>query len=274
MSPSDLGVILAIALAAGAFGAMLGLGGGIILVPALILLQGAPRTEAVAASVVSVIATSSAAAIAYVRDHYTDIRLGLILETSTAVGSVAGALLAGHLSDRLVAALFATLLVAAAVSLLRRRDEEAAVAIASETPFLEGSYNALPAGETVRYGVVRLREGLAGGLLAGMVSAILGVGGGLVKVPLMVLRMGVPMRVAIATSNFMIGVTAVATAVPYYAAGYVNPYLAAPCALGVLIGARTGARFAQRSRSLLLRRTFACVLLYTAYTMARRSVAP
>ncbi|HSV72376.1 MAG TPA: sulfite exporter TauE/SafE family protein [Chthonomonadales bacterium] len=271
MTAPDLGVILAISLVAGAIGAMLGLGGGIILVPALIFLQDVPRTEAVAASVVSVIATSSAAAIAYVRDHHADIRLGLVLETTTAVGAVTGAIVAGYLSDRFVAALFAAMLVLASLSLVRRPADTSTPATAAGAAFLEGSCAAEHGGGRARYGVVRLREGLAGGLLAGIISAILGVGGGLVMVPIMVVRMGVPMRVAIATSALMIGVTAVATAIPYYAAGHVNPHLAAPCALGVLVGARAGARLAQRTRSLVLRRAFACVLLYTAYTMARRA---
>lgn len=271
MTPVEFAEILAVAFGAGIFGAMLGLGGGVILVPALIAVMHVEPRVAVAASVVSVIATSSAAAVAYVRDHYTNIRLGLLLETSTSSGAIAGAFVARYLSGEVVAGLFSALLLYAAFSIVRPA-AAASVAAEAEAPGgIAGSYYDEAAMRQVQYRVHRLHEGLSAGLFAGMVSAILGVGGGIVKVPVMTTRMGVPIRVAIATSNFMIGITAVATAIPYYASGLVNPYLAAPCALGVLAGARTGVRLARRTRTRYMRGAFSLVLLYTSYTMARRA---
>jgi hypothetical protein len=251
---------------------MLGLGGGIILVPALVqVLKLEPRI-AVAASLVSVIATSCAGAVAYVRDRHADIRLGMLLETSTTVGAILGAVLAGYLSGEMVAGIFAALLVYAAYAISRPVAAPPTTEAKEEAATLTGSFYDQVLKQQVEYRVVRVKEGLMAGFFAGNISAILGVGGGLILVPAMTTRMGVPLRVAVATSNFMIGVTAVATAIPYYAKGLVNPYYAAPCALGVLLGARVGSKLAQRTRSLYLRRAFSLVLLYTAYTMARRAM--
>lgn len=269
MTPTQFVEVFIVAILAGVFGAMLGLGGGIILVPALIKIVGVEPRVAVAASLVSVIATSSAAAIAYVRDHYTDVRLAMLLETTTTLGAIVGAVVARYLTGETVAALFAGLLVYAALAILRPVEPVPVPVVA--TGELTGSYFDDVKGEEVAYRVGRLPFGLAAGFFAGNVSAILGVGGGLIMVPAMTTRMGVPLRVAVATSNFMIGVTAVATAIPYYVHGDINPYLAAPCALGVLIGARFGARLTQKTKSSYLRAAFALVLLYTAYTMAGRA---
>jgi uncharacterized protein len=267
----QLAEIIGIAVFAGGFGSLLGLGGGIILVPALIAIMRVEPRVAVAASVVSVIATSSAAAVAYVRDHLSDIRLGLVLEVTTTLGAILGAFVARYLSGEVVAGLFAALLVYSAVAILRPPAAAPLAPAVDDRAALTGSFHDPVQGKTVVYRVVRLKEGLAAGFVAGNLSAILGIGGGLVKVPVMATRMGVPIRVAVATSNFMIGVTAVATAIPYYASGAIDPYLAAPCALGVLVGARGGARLARRARSQQIKVGFALVLLYTAYTMARRA---
>jgi len=272
VTPGQFAEILVIAVFAGAFGAMLGLGGGIILVPALVQILGLELRLAVAASLVSVIATSSAGAVAYVRDHYADIRLGLILEAGTTVGAILGTILARYLSGQTVAGLFAVLLLYAAYAILHPPSAAPQPANTNDPAALTGSYFDRFQKKQVTYRVTRLREGLLAGFFAGNISAILGVGGGLVLVPVMTTLMGIPLRVAAATSTFMIGVTAVATAIPHYVSGLVNPYYAAPCALGVLLGARVGAPLAQRTRSRYLRAAFSAVLLYTAYTMARRAL--
>ncbi|HXG24121.1 MAG TPA: sulfite exporter TauE/SafE family protein [Chthonomonadales bacterium] len=271
MTPIHFVEIFLIAVFAGVFGAMMGLGGGIILVPALLAILHVDRQVAVAASVVSVIATSSAAAIAYVRDCYADIRLALLLETATTPGAIVGAVLAQHLSDEFVAALFAFFLVYAAYALVRTKAYTPVDTTVASPHAITGSYYDLEGRKQVDYRVFRTHEGLIAGFFAGNLSAILGVGGGLIMVPAMATRMGVPLRVAVATSNLMIGVTAVTTAIPYYATGAVNPYYAAPCALGVLLGARAGAGLAKHTRSHYIRLAFAVVLLYTAYTMAIRA---
>ncbi len=271
MTPLQFLEIFLVAIFAGVFGAMLGLGGGIILVPALILILHVDQPTARAASLISVIATSSAATIPYLRDRYTDVRLGLLLETSTALGAVTGVLLAVFLSDRFVAGLFALLLTYSAYAILRPTNPSVPVEKTDVPNALEGSYFDRVLKRQVVYRVIRLREGLLAGFFAGNVSAILGVGGGLIQVPVMTIRMGVPIRVAAATSTFIMGVTAAATSIPYYFLEQINPYLAAPCALGVLLGARAGAKLAQRTRALYLRVVFAAVLLFTAYSMAKRA---
>lgn len=271
MTPLQFLEIFLVAIFAGVFGAMLGLGGGIILVPALILILHVDQPTARAASLISVIATSSAATIPYLLDRYTDVRLGLLLETSTALGAVTGVLLAVFLSDRFVAGLFALLLTYSAYAILRPTHPSVPVEKTDDPNVLEGSYFDRVLKRQVVYRVIRLREGLLAGFFAGNVSAILGVGGGLIQVPVMTIRMGVPIRVAAATSTFIMGVTAAATSIPYYFLEQINPYLAAPCALGVLLGARAGAKLAQRTRAFYLRVVFASVLLFTAYSMAKRA---
>lgn len=260
--------VLLVAVFAGAFGAMLGLGGGIVLVPALMSILGVPARTAVATSIVSVIATSSAGAIGYLRERYADVRLALLLESATTVGAVTGALIALLLNARVVAALFAALLVYAAVHLCRREPKYEPPTKDTSGNAIRGEYHDKASGQRVAYAARAVPTGLAAGFFAGNVSAILGVGGGIIMVPVMVSRMGIPMRVAAATSTLMIGVTAVATAVPYYAAGEVDPHLAAPCALGVLLGAQIGSRLQQRTRARTLRILFACALLATAIKMA------
>jgi uncharacterized membrane protein YfcA len=254
---------------AGIFGSMLGLGGGIILVPALItLLEVEPRT-AVAASIVSVIATSSAGAVAFVRQGYANIELAVLLESTTTIGALTGTFVALWVSGEGVAGLFSVMLLYAAYTIVR--PPSAGPASGTEAARIAGSFFDQVTKTRVEYGVVRTKLGLAAGFFAGNVSALLGVGGGLVMVPIMTAYMGVPLRAATATSNFMIGVTAVATAIPYYAFGEVKPELAAPCAMGVLLGARLGSRLVQTTRLPYIRAAFAAVLIYTAFTMARRA---
>ena len=261
--------VLLIAVFAGIYGSMLGLGGGIILVPALIALLGWEPRTAVAASIVSVIATSCAGAVSFVRERYANIELAVLLESTTTAGALLGTYLALLVSGEFVAGLFALLLIYAVYTLLRPVPP---MPIGAENGGeIRGAYFDKTIRQEVRYSVVRARFGLAAGFLAGNISALLGVGGGLVMVPVMTAKMGVPLRAATATSNFMIGVTAVATAIPYYAFGEVRPALAAPCILGVLIGARFGAILAQRTRVGHLRIAFAAVLVYTAAAMAQRA---
>lgn len=269
MSPIQFGEIILIACGAGIFGSMLGLGGGIILVPALIaILHVEPRT-AVAASIISVIATSSAGAVQFVRERYANVDLAVILESTTTIGALTGTFIAFAVTGEAIAGMFAVLLLYAIYAILRPPSPKP---INDTAPGrIRGTYFDRTLNCEVSYTVMRERLGLAAGFLAGNISALLGVGGGLVIVPVMVSQMGVPLRAAAATSNFMIGVTAVATAIPYYAFGDVKLELAAPCALGVQLGAQLGSRLAQRARIGALRAAFTMVLAYTAYAMARRA---
>lgn len=283
--------LLAGGAAAGVFGSLLGLGGGILIVPLLTLGFGLPLRQAVAVSLVSVIVTSSASAGVYLQRHVANLRLGMVLELFTASGALAGGLIAFLLDERTLAGLFALLLTWVAVSMVRPREPPPRTAVPSVAA--AGTGDPAPgdrapaplADPVVRdgglaarlsgpgYHVARLRAGMAGSVGAGLVSALLGVGGGIVKVPVMNLVMGVPLRVATATSNMMIGITATSSAVIYLLRGEIDPYVAGPTALGVFIGATAGSRLAHRIDAGVLRWLFVIVLAYTAIEMGRKALA-
>jgi uncharacterized membrane protein YfcA len=267
-------LMLAGGVAAGVFGSLLGLGGGLLIVPLLTIGFGLPLREAVGVSLVCVIVTSSASASVYLQRHQANLRLGMVLELFTALGAVAGGLVAFLLDERLLAGLFAALLVYVAVTMLRGRsavtDADAATdtAIDGDT----GAEGAPPIGTDSPAAVRRFPAGIAGSIGAGVVSAVLGVGGGIVKVPVMHLVMGVPLRVATATSNLMIGITASASAIVYLLRGSIDANAAGPTAVGVFVGATIGSRLGGRVDVGLLRLLFVAVLLFTAFEMARRAV--
>ncbi len=286
--------------AAGVFGSLLGLGGGVLIVPLLNLGFGLPLREAVATSLVSVIVTSSASAAVYLQRHVANLRLGMTLELFSASGAFAGGLVAFLIDERLLAGLFAALMLWVAFTMARRKDapkappapavdpvgaggaaEDVAVPVdahevavlADAAPDLaaDGSLAASLSGPGYR--VHRIPGGMAGSVFAGLNSALLGVGGGIVKVPVMNLVMGVPLRTSTATSNMMMGITAVASAVIYLLRDELDPFVTGPVVLGVFLGATTGSRIAHRVDLRLLRWLFVIVLLYTAYQMVRKALA-
>lgn len=241
--------LVLLGIVAGTFGALVGLGGGIIIVPVLTLWFGLPIAHAVGISLVCVIATSSGAAAVYVQRRLTDLRLGMLLELSTSAGAVTGAYVVTYLPDAFIKGLFGVFLLYASLLLLRQK------------PTAEQ-------GESVTdYQVHNYPAGLAVSYVAGNVSGILGIGGGPIKVPLMHLFMGIPLKVAAATSNFMIGVTAAASAFLYYRRGDVVVGMAAPLAVGVFAGAFLGSWLAPRIRSRWIRLLLLLVLFYLAALM-------
>jgi uncharacterized membrane protein YfcA len=248
--------------AAGMFGSLLGLGGGILIVPLLTLVFGLDLREAVGVSLVSVIMTSSAAAGVYLERHVADLRLGMRLELFTAIGALVGGSIAFLIDERWLSILFAGLLGYVALTMARGGRE-----VEAEEGTVEG-----PTGDSPR-GVRNLGWGMVGATGAGVASALLGIGGGIVKVPLMHLAMGVPLRVATATSNLMVGITAAASAVIYLLHGELDPYVAGPTAIGVFLGASLGSRLAHRIDVGVLRWLFVIVLLYTAIQMLLRVVS-
>ena len=260
---------------AGAFGSLLGLGGGILLVPLLTLGFDLSLPQAVGVSLVSVIMTSSAAAGVYLERHVANLRLGMTLELFTAIGALVGGSIAFLLDERLLSALFAGLLGYVAFTMARARSGEptadtptAADVEASADPTSMTTLDRL-SGEGYR--VRNLGRGVVGSTGAGVASALFGIGGGTIKVPLMNLSMGVPLRVAIATSNLMIGITAAASAVIYLVRGEIDPYIAGPTAIGVFVGASIGSRLAHRIDLRHLRLLFVVVLLYPAVQMLLRA---
>ncbi|MGE5188473.1 MAG: sulfite exporter TauE/SafE family protein [Gemmatimonadota bacterium] len=272
-----MGLVFGASTAAGLLGALLGLGGGIIVVPALSLGLGVDIRYAIGASIVSVIATSSGAGAAYVRQHLANIRVGMFLESGTTLGALGGAFVAGVVAGRWLYLVFAGVLAYTAVAMFRhdgrggpRPPRPDALADALD---LHGSFTDHATGREIAYRVCGSRPGLLLSGAAGVLSGLLGVGGGVIKVPAMALAMRVPMKVATATSNFMIGVTAAASAGVYFARGDINPYIAAPTAVGVLLGSVTGARLMRRVNASALRVAFAVVLAVVAVQMARKGLA-
>lgn len=273
--------LFALGLCAGLLGSVLGIGGGIIIVPALSLLFGLPLPAAIGTSIVCVVATSTAAAVAYVRDEITNVRLGMTLETTTVLGAMAGGLLASVIPMQLLTALYIGILLFSAQSMWRRGKPAAAstaepdsTGAAAATHMstaladrLFGSYHDPQLGRSVSYEVTRIGAGLAGSLGAGLLSGLLGVGGGLVKVPLMSVVMNVPIKAAVATSSFMIGVTGAASAFIYYFRGLIDPTTTVPVVLGVVVSSLFGARLAPRLRSAVLTRIFALMTVIVAGRM-------
>lgn len=294
----ETGLLLIVGgVATGVFGSLLGLGGGILIVPLLTLGFGLPLREAVGVSLVCVIVTSGASAAVYLERKVANLRLGMVLELFTAIGAVVGGAIAFLLDERLLAGLFAAMLAYVAVTMLRgaatrsgpKSVEADTAAPGPVAPALDAfdSAPADPAIETSRpwramsaserlsgvdYHVHRLGSGAIGSVGAGILSALLGIGGGIVKVPVMHLVMGVPLRVASATSNLMIGITASTSAIVYLLRGGIDPYAVGPAALGVFLGASLGSRTAHRIDLRVLRLLFVAVLLYTAFEMLRRAI--
>ena len=271
--------------AAGVFGSLLGLGGGILIVPLLTLGFGLDLRAAVGVSLVCVIMTSSAAAGVYLERHVANLRLGMSLELFTAIGALVGGSIAFLVDERFLSVLFAALLGYVAFSMIRGPVREVAVYAAVEG---DGAREPTRLSEATRagtrsafmasvsgadYQVRNLGRGVIGASVAGVASALLGIGGGIIKVPLMHLTMGVPLRVATATSNLMIGITAAASAVIYLLRGEIDPYVAGPTAIGVFLGATLGSRVAHRIGLRYLRLLFVVVMVYTAIQMLLRAAS-
>jgi len=255
---------------AGVFGSIVGLGGGIVVVPVLTVLMGVDIHFAIGASIVAIIGTSSGAASTYVRDKVTNLRVGMFLELASASGAITGAAIAAYTNSAALAVIFGSILLVSLVPMLMKIGVDVPQSPELEGPSkrlgLTGSYTE-PDGRVVRYNATRPAEGLAGTAVAGVLSGLLGIGGGAFKVISMDLAMKLPMKVSTTTSNFMIGVTAAASAGIYFARGDVVPIIVAPVALGILIGAAIGARLLLRSRNTTVRKVFAVVLAIAAAEM-------
>jgi uncharacterized protein len=260
------------AFAAGLLGALTGLGGGIIIVPLLTLFFGVDLRYAVGASLISVIATSSGAAAAYVREGYTNIRVGMLLEVGTTVGALAGAYLAGVISPNVIAVIFGVVLLFTAIQSLQPRAEHVTDVSSPLAHRLRlGSTYPTPHGMQP-YEVQNVPAGFGMMFLAGILSALLGIGSGVVKVLAMDRAMHLPFKVSTTTSNFMIGVTAAASAGVYLKRGYIEPALALPVLLGVLAGALLGARVLTKAPPLMLRYVFTGVAVVLAAQMLYKGI--
>jgi uncharacterized membrane protein YfcA/uncharacterized membrane protein len=269
-------LIFAGSIVAGMLGSLVGLGGGVLIVPLLTLAFGLPIYFAIGASIISVIATSSGAAAAYVRDRLTNLRVGMFLEIATTTGAITGAFLAGLLAPNLLFVLFGVILLVSVLPLMRKIGEELPQGVKNDRLAnwlqLSGSYPDQHLGLEVSYQVTRTPLGLAMMYVAGIISGLLGIGSGTFKVLAMDTVMRLPMKVSTTTSNFMIGVTAAASAGIYFSRGDVPPLVAAPVALGVLLGAFLGTRLLTHLSNKTLRLIFIPVMILIALEMVLRGL--
>jgi uncharacterized protein len=268
---------------AGFFGALLGVGGGIFIVPAMVLGFNLPMKIAVAASIVSVIATSNAGGSAYVDQRITNLKLAMFLEVFTTAGALSGSVLVLYLHEAVIALIFAALLFFMAYAAFSTRNLDDRRIAAGEftaaksdciTGYLSlaGSYHDVAAGRDVRYVVNGSLIGAAVAYLAGTASGLLGVGGGVLKVSAMNRYMNVPMKVAVGTSKLMIGVTAAVGSILFFMAGLIHFAVVGPVALGTTIGATLGTTIMNRLHSVALKWLFAVLMVYLAYGMLVRGL--
>ncbi len=264
-------LIFLAAIVAGLLGSLVGLGGGVLIVPLLTLVFGFPIYFAIGASIISVIATSSGAAAAYVKDHMTNLRVGMFLELGTTIGAISGAFLAGYLAPNLLSIIFGIILLASAAPLVFKIGEELPQSVKNDRLAtklsLNGFYPDHHLHRTVPYQVTRTPLGLAMMYVAGLISGLLGIGSGTFKVLALDVAMRLPMKVSTTTSNFMIGVTAAASAGIYFSRGDIPPLIAAPVALGILVGALIGARLLAHLSNRILRIIFLAVIVVAAVEM-------
>ncbi len=258
---------------AGLLGSLTGLGGGMVIVPLLAIGFGVNLQYAIGASLISVIATSSGAAAAYVREGYTNIRIGMFLEIATTVGALGGAFIAGVISTSAIAIVFAAVLMYSAWLSARPRVEHVTQDLSdplARSLRLNGTY---PTPDGLQpYGVQRVATGFSLMFVAGILSGLLGIGSGAVKVLAMDNAMRLPFKVSTTTSNFMIGVTAAASAGVYLRRGYIDPVLSFPVMLGVLAGALLGARILTKTHPKHLRLVFSVVIVALAVEMVYRAI--
>ena len=270
-----------IAVLAGFLGSLVGLGGGIIITPALTILFGIDIKYAIGASIVAVIATSSGSAIAFVKDHVSNMRVGMLLEVFTTTGGIVGALMAGIFSSKLLYIFFSLILLNSFYGMLKKtglinkgKKEEDKVENDkyADKYKLNSTYYDKATDETVKYNVTNVPQGSLVMFGAGFASGLLGIGSGAFKVVALDTYMKLPIKVSTATSNFMMGVTATASALIYFFNGTINPAIAAPIALGTLIGSRTGAKVMQRLDAKYIRYIFLPILLFTIVNMFLKGV--
>ncbi len=273
ISPLLALVLFGVGAVAGLLGALLGLGGGVFLVPFFVLVLHMPIQMAVGVSLITVIGTSSVVSAGTAGSRLMNMRLGMTLEVATTAGALAGGIVSALLSARTIEALFGIVAAATAVVMLTRleRRNVRPVAAGANPGRLGGRFYEAESGGEVVYSVRRLPLGLAASFVAGSISSLLGVGGGIVKVPALNAWCGVPLRAAAATSAFMIGVTATVGAFIYFWRGQVVPAIAAASVLGVLAGSRAGFLIGARTRAKWLKLLMAFVLFVVSVLMLVRA---
>ena len=263
MEPLILAGLIVLGLCSGIFGALFGLGGGVIFVPVLMLIFGLEPTEAVAISLIGIIAGSVGASTVLVDRGLSNVRLGLLLEITTCVGAIAGAIIATYLDSWILMVLFSVIIIYSGIRMIVNPERTVEPSSGEDTP-LTFRYRDESVGEDVRYEVQNVGSGMGLYTIAGALSSMTGVGGGAVKVPLMNIHMHVPMKAASSTSSYMIGITAFSGAITYFFAGEVILAYAACVAIGAFAGSLIGARYARKIPARHLRKYFSIVLFAMA----------
>ena len=272
---------IVIAVLAGFLGSLVGIGGGMIITPALTILFGIDIKYAIGASIVAVIATSSGSAIAFVRDHVSNMRVGMLLEIFTTAGGIVGALMAGVFSSKVLYIFFSLILLNSFYGMLKKtglitkkkiREEVVKNDKYADKYQLNSSYYDKAIGKMVEYNVDNVPQGSLVMFGAGFASGLLGIGSGAFKVIALDNYMKLPIKASTATSNFMMGVTATASALIYFFNGTINPMIAAPIAVGTLIGSRIGAKVMQHLEAKYIRYIFLPILLFTIVNMFLKGV--
>lgn len=263
MEPLILAGLIVLGLCSGIFGALFGLGGGVIFVPVLMLVFGLEPTEAVAISLIGIIAGSVGASTVLVDRGLSNVRLGLLLEITTCVGAIAGAIIATYLDSWILMVLFSVIIIYSGIRMIVNPERTVEPSSGEDTP-LTFRYRDESVGEDVRYEVQNVGSGMGLCTIAGALSSMTGVGGGAVKVPLMNIHMHVPMKAASSTSSYMIGITAFSGAITYFFAGEVILAYAACVAIGAFAGSLIGARYARKIPARHLRKYFSIVLFAMA----------
>jgi uncharacterized membrane protein YfcA len=273
MTVSLAAIIFAAGAVAGGLGIVLGLGGGIFLVPFLTLVLGFPVKSAAAISLTTVIATSSAAAAAHAGSHQMNLRLGMLLEVATAAGSLLGGITAQVVAESTVQRIFGVVAILVAAVMLARVNRRNIISDPDADPGRLGDrFHDVDSGHVVTYRVKRLPLALFASFVAGNLSSLLGIGGGVIKVPVLNAWCGVPLRAAAATSAMMIGVTATSGAIIYYGRGNLPPLAAAPAVLGVQFGSWAGLQLAERVSAKWLKLLMAAILVIVGALMFVRSL--
>lgn len=266
----EIGIVAAVA---AILGSMLGLGGGVFLVPILTLFFGIDPKLAIGASAIVVVTNSVVGSTNHLRSRFTNLRLAMLLQVSMALGAIAGALYGVVADPRVIYGVFGAVLVYAAISMVVRRQRAVTgppigtpdtldLGAAFHDPAIKGDIGYIPE---------RVAGGMGIGAAAGVISGMLGVGGGVVMVPAMNLLMRVPVKAAVGTSSFMIGITSVATAFVYYSRGKIDPTLVVPAIIGVFIGGQVGSRLTRRLRAQRLALIFSVILLYLGVSLLLRA---
>jgi uncharacterized membrane protein YfcA len=256
------------ATAAGLIGSLTGLGGGVVLIPLLTLVFKVDIHYAIGTSLISVIATSSGAAAAYVKEGITNIRLGMFLEMATTIGAVVGAVIASYVPTSAIAIIFGFILIFSAITTFLHQEEVLNTEPARKLSIKLKLNNSFPTVDGIQhYSVKNVAGGFVIMNVAGIISGLLGIGSGALKVVAMDNIMRIPFKVSTTTSNFMIGVTAAASAGIYLKRGYIDPSLSMPVILGVLLGAFIGSKILFKAKTKTLKILFAIVILFLALEM-------